>query len=88
MPARPSIPTANALAVAPPPGTIRPNAFPLSCAHATANQFVVRSATRSSFQSETKLAISASSASPAQYQLRCASDRQEEKTEMRLGSSR
>jgi hypothetical protein len=87
-PARRNIPTANAVAVAAPPGTIRPTLFPVSCAHATANQSFSCSAIRLSPHSDTKLAASLNSASPVQYQSRWESDRQEEKTAIRLGSSR
>jgi len=77
----------KAVAVAPPPGRIRPTAFLLSCAAATGNQVRVCSAIRSSSQRQTKLAASATSASTVQYQTRCVSDRHEEKTASRLGST-
>src|SRR6266540_4963137 len=84
-PARRNISTVNAVAVAPPPGTTLPTAFPASCTEATTNQLFTRSATRSSSQSEAKHAPSLASASAAQYHVRWPRDRQEEKTATRLG---
>src|SRR5258707_1027536 len=61
MPASRSIDAVKTVATAPPPGRIRPTAFPLSCAAATGNRGPVRSAIRSSSHRETKLAVSLAS---------------------------
>ena len=54
----------------------------------TTDHFVVASAIRSRFQRETKLAVSAASATAAQYQLISESERHDENTATRLGRSR
>ena len=74
--------------MAPPPGTIRPTAFPLNCAAATGNQARVCSAIRSSCHSQRKLAISHATTRTAKYQSRCISERHDEKTAIRLGKNR
>ncbi|PWU19417.1 MAG: hypothetical protein C5B48_13585 [Candidatus Rokuibacteriota bacterium] len=86
VPALRSIDTPTAVAVAAPPGRIRPAALPLSCAAATGNQALVPSAIRSSSQRQAMLAASAASAAAANAQSRCVSDRHEPKTASRLGS--
>jgi Tfp pilus assembly protein PilX len=70
------------------PGMTRPIAFPASCADATANQPSTPSAIRSISQRQTELAISNTSTSAANGQSRCSSERQEDKTETRLGKSK
>ena len=87
-PARRSMPTENAVAVAPPPGTTLPTAFPASCAYATTSQLLMCIAMRFSSQNSTRLPASPTSASTAQYQVSRSSDRDEEKTAARLGKSR
>jgi hypothetical protein len=81
------MPMENAVAVAAPPGTSLPTVFPLSCAQPTTNQLCSCNATRLSCHSQTKLPASASSASAVQYQVSPLSDRHDEKTATRLGSS-
>ena len=87
-PARRSMRTVKAVAVAPPPGTIFPTALPANCDEPTTNQLLVCNAIRLSSHRQTKLAASLTTARIAQYQVRSASDLQEENTESRLGSSR
>ncbi len=87
-PAVRSIDALKAVAVAPPPGRIRPTAFPLSCAAATGNQARVFRAIRSSPQTLTTLAVVQTRTRIANGQARCVSDRHEAKTASRLGSSR
>jgi hypothetical protein len=82
------MPTENAVAVAPPPGTTFPTALPLSCARATTTQPRRCSAIRFSSQRQTRLPASQMSASAAQYQVSRSSDRDEEKTAAMLGKSR
>jgi len=79
------MPIAKAVAVAPPPGTILPTVFPLSCALATVNQLLTCKAIRLSSQRQMKLPTSLTSASAAQYHVSLLSDRHEEKTAARLG---
>src|SRR5262249_1097366 len=88
LPARRNMETVKAVAAAPPPGTILPTALPASCEEPTTNQLFSCKAIRLSSQRQTKLAASATTASRAQYHVRCASDLHEEKTSTRLGSSR
>jgi hypothetical protein len=76
------------VAVAPPPGTIRPTALPASCEQATANQSRVRSAIRLSSQIATKLAASNAAATTTHGHSRCPSEPADEKTAARLGSRR
>ena len=82
------IPNCTAAAAAPPPGMMLPAALAESWEVATANQLRVRSATRCSAQSETKLAASNSTAGTIQYGLRLFSCVHDEKTWSRLGASR
>jgi hypothetical protein len=77
----------KAVAVAPPPGTILPTAFPASCEEATTNQLFTWSARRSSCHKRMKLAASAMSAASVQYQMRCRSECHDERTTVRLGSN-
>jgi hypothetical protein len=85
MPARRSMETEKAVAVAPPPGRILPTTFPLNCAVATGNQARVRRAIRSSSQRQTTLAVSKTSTRSANGHSTCSRARQEEATASRLG---
>ena len=88
MPARVSIWYWRAPAVAIPPGTIRPNAFPASWDSMTGRHSLVLIAVRCSAQTQKKLAISNSTIPATQYGLRSSSCRQDEKTSSRLGKRR
>src|SRR5262249_14858893 len=88
IPARRSIPTSSAVAVAAPPGTTRLNATPERCAAAIGVQRLVCSAIRCSVQIETKLAASAGRMSDAHSGSRRESERQDEKTSTSFGKSR
>jgi hypothetical protein len=82
------MPIWSAVAVAPPPGTIRPKALPESCEVATGNQACARSASRWSIETAAKLSASAGSMSTAHHGARFPSERQDENTSTRLGSRR
>jgi hypothetical protein len=69
------------------PGTIRPTAFPASCAQAIGNLALAPSAIRSSSHRHTKLAASQATARTAKGQSRCDSDRHDANTEASVGSS-
>ena len=83
-PALRSMSTANGVGA---PGTIRPAAFPASCAQAIGNLALDPSAIRSSSHKHTKLAASQATARTAKGQSRCDSDRHDAKTEASVGSS-
>jgi hypothetical protein len=78
----------KAVDVAKPPGRMRPTAFPLSWAEATANHRLVRRPIRSSCQRQTKLAASQAGTRIAKTGSTCDNDRHEAKTATRPGSSR
>jgi hypothetical protein len=86
-PARRRRPDENAVAVAPPPGTIFPTALPASWLEATTNQLFTRRAMRSSSHKRTKLPASTATARAAQYHVSPDSDREDAKTAIRLGSN-
>ena len=88
MPAWTSIRYWSAPAVAMPPGTMRPNALPVSCEVPTANQLGVLSTIRCSSHTARKLAASNPSAMATQSTSSVRRSRQEVKTSTRLGNSR
>jgi hypothetical protein len=84
-PADPRSPAETAVAVAPPPGRMRPAALPTSCAAITARRSSVPSATRSSSHRQIAARSSETSVRTAKGQSRCESERHEPNTDSRLG---